>query len=111
MAFQTLAVVEQPFQSYTQITDEFVAATSTDLQFRNDGYTLLYFVATGTPTITVTSIPDNAGRIEDINFTAAANKVYAFGPLRPIWWNYGGVVQISLDATGGASFLPVRYQF
>jgi len=111
MAFQTLTVAEQPFQSYSQITDNLVAATSTDLQFRNDGYTILYFVATGTPTITIESVPDNAARLGDISFQLAANKVYAVGPLRPIWWNYGGVVQISLDATGGSSFLPVRYQF
>lgn len=80
-------------------TSGLVIAATTEMSFVNDGYTIL-FVTTGdvTPNLTISSIPDNAERNFDIGPTAlTANETRAFGPFQPIWWNYGGIVSVSIS--------------
>lgn len=74
-----------------------IAQVATDeMSFVNDGYTIL-FVTSGAeqPQLTITAVSDNAGRAVNIGPTALTiNDVRAFGPFRPVWWNFGGVVNL-----------------
>lgn len=127
MSTQSIPVISQPFQGVSFQTDDFTSlnttGTSTDFTFVNDGYTVLYLVTflTGAETsdLTITSVPDNAARLGNIaqHFALAdTGNVYQYGPFRPIWWNYGGVVRCSFAnsaalAADEIQALAVRYTF
>ena len=102
-----IPVYQAPFQGGTNgvdITtapsDIYIAATQ-QMQFVNSGYTMLFVKNSsgGAVTLTIQSIPDNAGRIQDIGpVTIAAGVTRMYGAFKPIWWNNGGLVQFSFSA-------------
>jgi hypothetical protein len=90
-----------------------VIAATTEMQFVNDGYSVL-FVTTGavTPNITISSVPDNAGREGPIGPIAlTANVTRAYGPFRPIWWNQAGVVNVTFSNAANVKVAVVKFQF
>ncbi|MFK7695405.1 hypothetical protein [Paenibacillus sp. HJGM_3] len=62
------------------------------MQFPNDGDTTLMVRNAGGSAITVTvvSVPDEAGRTGDLALSVTAGGVAIFGPFRPAWWNQSG---------------------
>ena len=112
MAIQVLDVLQAPFQGQVEIVGNLVAATSTEIKFVNDGYTLLYVLANASGrVITVRSIPDNAARLGNIVVTMVEDDLFTTAPLRPIWWNFGGMVEISLSSISDITLTAIRYQF
>ena len=96
-------------------------AAALEMFFVNDGYTIL-FVCTGaaavTGNITIKAVPDNAGRAVDIVSGAPAplipilvNQTRAFGPFRPIWWNSGGVVNLTFSNADNITVSAVSFKF
>lgn len=69
----------------------FTAADATNQhEFPNGGRVLLIAKNTDTAnkTVTVVSVPDEAGRSGDLQITVSANGGVAIaGPFRPAWWN------------------------
>ena len=94
-----------------------IVIVGTEYSFVNDGYTILYVLTNAAPAanITITSIRDNAGRVADIGAPTAlvASTTFSYGPFRPIWWNQGGIVNVSFSAVPGNAALiaAVTYQF
>lgn len=75
-------------------------AAALNMSFVNDGYTVLFVTTVATvPQLTITAVSDNAGRSVNIGPTIlVANQTRAFGPFRPVWWNYGGTINITFSA-------------
>lgn len=89
------------------------------MQFINEGYTAL-FITTSTTGVNCTlyATPDNAGRVVNVVKYCPKAQTTMLGPLRPIWWNYGGVVQVGLKGgragtagVTGAVISAVQQQF
>lgn len=69
-------------------------------EFENDGNTVLVFKNdTGASrTVTIYSVPDEAGRTGDISVTVANGDEMFIPPLQRNWWNQsGGVVHVDVD--------------
>ena len=112
MAVETLNVIRVPFQSQINFTGSFVNV-STQMRYANDGYTILYVrVGAVTPTITISSVQDNASRYGNIGPTLmTANRTISYGPFRPIWWNNSGFVYVTLDDATNVTVAILNYQF
>ena len=116
-----------PAQAYVDYVAQSLKA---EMQFLNDGYTFVYvFNPFDDPgfgndgqndiTVTFTAVPDNAGRIQDLAERVPFGASAICGPFRPVWWNYGGKVDLSaaFSVPGGgedindASISAFRLQF
>lgn len=105
MAATELNVATVPFQGYLDLaaTGNMIAVPSSlECTFVNNGNTILVVEnnAVATNLVTITAVPDNAGRSTNISFAVPAiaggvSNVTLFGALRPVWWNYGGVVRVT----------------
>lgn len=75
------------------------------MDFVNDGYVTLFVNngSTGKITCTISGQPDNAGRTQNVQRICGNSTVVGFGPFRPIWFNYGGVVYVSFSGGGTSS--------
>lgn len=100
MAATPLTVYTVPFQSVMNLTANNTTATA-EMTFVNDGYTVMNVVNADPDnalTVTITGVKDNAGRGKTITQeVAAAGGYFMFGPLRPIWWNDSGDIQVSFS--------------
>jgi hypothetical protein len=114
MAIQTLTVQTVPFQSHLEQT--LTAATSVDVNFVNDGYSILVVNNTsgGAINVKIVSVPDNAGRIdEDLTTTGYSQPagIQIYGPFRPVWFNDQGKVSVTLGQTANMSLGVFKLQF
>ena len=130
MAVVNIPVVLAPFQGQpnpslgdptgvgVDILDIAQVATQ-EMSFINSGYTVLYVIMGAGPIapvgdLIVSSIRDVAGRVADIGPIAPGdfNDVSSYGPFRPIWWNFGGRVNLSFDVEPVNQLVAaVQYQF
>ena len=126
MAVTDIPVITAPFQGQPNpvagtltgvglnLSLSTMAATQ-NMSFINDGYTILYVitVAGSTGNITISSVRDNAGRVADIGpITSVVSSTFSYGPFRPIWWNYGGRVNLSFSVPPtNTSVAAVQYLF
>lgn len=117
MAIQELTVQTVPFQSHLNLTNNLTAATSVNISFINDGYSILVVQnnSGGNRLVKIQSEPDNAGRIDEDLSTTGYNvptmTTEIFGPFRPIWWNDAGKIFIELDATATTNLAVFKLQF
>lgn len=97
MAITPISIDVVPYQGQISITDNLTAAAA-NMSFINDGNTILV-VTTGavTPTLTITSTGTNPG-VSTISGALVANKTSIYGPFQPLWWNFGGSVQVTLSS-------------
>lgn len=114
MAALVIPVVEVPFQESLSFTDNDTAVPSgLEVQFVNDGYTIFVVnnAAMSDNDVTISAIPDNAGR--DVNYTATvtAESTMIFGPFRPVWWNQAGVVTATFESDTTTTCAAIRLQF
>ena len=131
MAVTDIPVITAPFQGQpnpsgaltgvgvdlttVSATTPSIVIVGTEYSFVNDGYTILYVLTNAAPAanITITSIRDNAGRVADIGpITSVVSSTFSYGPFRPIWWNYGGRVNLSFSVPPtNTSVAAVQYLF
>lgn len=115
MAITPITIYTVPFQSKLDLTTSLAAATAatTTMSFINDGYTVLFIRSAmgATPTVTISSAPDNSGRVGSISEQITANSTVSYGPFRPIWWNVGGLVSVGLSASANITLCCFKYQF
>jgi hypothetical protein len=59
------------------------------MMFENNGSSIFYIhnQSGGSVTITVHSVPDEAGRVGDYEKTIEDDTIHRFGVFRPQWWN------------------------
>ena len=81
-------------------------ACTAEMEFVNDGYTGL-FITPGTLssglTCTIKQQPDNATRSGNLVKICQPSKTVLMGPLKPIWFNFGGVVSLSFSAAASGA--------
>ena len=119
MPATNIPITVAPFQGGTNGTDLVtllagsVIAATTEMQFVNDGYSVLFVTAAAAAAnITITSVYDNAGRLGNIGPSALTlNATRAYGPFRPIWWNQAGVVNVTFSAIVNIKVAVVKFQF
>jgi hypothetical protein len=131
VAIQPIPIYNAPFQGgvagtnlTTTATGIVTAVTSVNCTFVNDGYTVLYIIMGATPAfLYIPSVPDNAGRVGNIGVvdgagvptvagvTLAATTTYSFGPFRPVWWNFGGTMNVVFSNATTIKLAALRYSF
>ena len=87
-------------------------------EFRNNGKVLLLAKNTdvSSKTVTVVSVPDEAGRTGDLVINVpATNGIAIAGPFRPVWWNrreagLTGLVHVDVANATGLSLACVAYE-
>jgi len=81
-------------------------ACTAEMEFVNDGYTAL-FISPGSLssglTCTLKQQPDNAGRSGNLVKICQPSKTVLIGPFKPVWFNFGGVVELSFSAAASGS--------
>lgn len=59
--------------------------------------------------ITIVSVPDFAGRIQDIVQAVAAGDLAIFGPFKPAWWNQAaGLLHVDIDVDTSVTLAALR---
>ncbi len=110
----SIAVQDVPFQSnLAGITLGAVDAVN-GMMFPNDGATILIIRNSdaAAKTVTIKSVPDEAGRSVDQVITVAAGAIAIVGLLRPAWWNQrstdAGSVYIDFSAATSTTVAALR---
>lgn len=95
-----------PLTTVTPQLSVILPATNADamngMMFLNDGSSILQ-VTNGSmsdKTVTVISVPDEAGRTGNLAQVMAAGTTYIFGPFRQAWWN---------QTTGDVGYVYVNF--
>ncbi len=85
---------------------------SNDMEFLNDGRSVLMVVqgASGTPTVTVVSVADAIGRTGDIAQLMGINTTRIFGPFSPkgAWNQSSGKINLDLDTDTNTTVAVIR---
>lgn len=88
------------------------ADSSNNMEFLNDGRTVLMVVqgGSGTPTVTVVSVADAIGRTGDIVRATSINTTRVYGPFSPksAWNQTNGKVNLDLDTSTGTTVAVIR---
>lgn len=108
----SIAVQSVPFQGAAGVTYAAADVTNGNM-YDNDGGTVLIVKAgAGAVTVTVTAVPDEAGRAVDLVQAVAANTDAIIGPLRTGWWNQSGTdlgkVYVSCSAAASVAALKLQ---
>ncbi len=86
--------------------------SSNNMEFLNDGRTVLVCVqgSSGTPTVTIVSVADAIGRTGDVAPTMGTDTTRILGPFSPkgAWNQADGTVQIDLDTSTNFTIAAVR---
>ena len=111
------------YQSYIQlfpIADSGGIAAASEMTFINNGISAFFVqnLDDMTTTVTVTSVPDEAGRggnnCDDLAVTIAAGdmtpQIVQFGPFTPSWWNQpNGTILVAFSNTTDVSVIGIQY--
>lgn len=109
----SIALQTAPFQGGASIS--YAAADVTNgNKFDNDGSTVLVVKNTGAAAInvTVTAVPDEAGRSVNLVQSVAAGAEAIIGPLRTGWWNQRGadLGKVYVSCSAAASIAALKLQ-
>jgi hypothetical protein len=118
-----IPIVPANYQSYTQlfpISGSGGIAAALTMSFINNGISAFFVqnLNAATTTVTVTSVPDAAGRgansCDNLAVTVAAGdttpQIVQFGPFTPVWWNQpNGVILVAFSAIADVTVLGVQY--
>ncbi|GAB6171994.1 hypothetical protein JCM15765_14720 [Paradesulfitobacterium aromaticivorans] len=109
----SIPVQTVPFQGGAAITYA-AADTVNGNVFTNDSDTVLIVknAGAGAITVTVTAVPDEAGRSVNLVHTVNATSDAVIGPLRTGWWNQRGadLGKVYIDFSGAASVAALKIQ-
>ena len=106
-----IALQDIPFQGRIGSITMSAADAANDHEFANNGKVLL-LVENGDASpheITIVSVTDFAGRLQDIVQSVAAGDLAIFGPFKPAWWNQvGGLVFVDIDTDVSVTLAALR---
>lgn len=111
MARTAIALQDIPTQGHIGNITMSAADAANDHTIANNGQVLLLCEnADAAPhTITIVSVADFAGRVQDIVQAVAAGDFAIFGPFKPAWWNQaGGLLHVDIDTDTAVTFAALR---
>ena len=113
------SVYQGSIQLFNAVTPIEIAAASS-MTFANVGISAFFVcnVDADPTTVTVTSVPDSAGRgdssCDNLAITIPAGdtnpQIVQFGPFTPAWWNQpNGVILVAFSAVTSVTVVGIQY--
>ncbi len=111
MARTVIALQDIPSEGHIADITMSAADAANNHELANNGKVLLLVDnADASPhQVTIVSVPDFAGRTQDIVQSIVAGDIAIFGPFKPAWWNQpGGILHVDLDTDTAVTLAALR---